>query len=795
MKMKWTLFRKIQLGLTGVLLMVFVIMQFTMSYFIEEAVSRNEEKISIQTAVLLQRNLGVVFNDAIESLQFLETHYYDNMRSDINIERDLFQLTQIKGTIRNAFVIYNDGSFVLEPKADIPADFDPRTREYYKAAYESRKIHWSQPYIDIATKGLVITSAMYIQFKDIDGVIGVDINLNEIPVILSASQIGETGFSLLVSEENRIIADSSLEMIDKPLEVIDDPEFIELNIITGIATTDKGTYYLRRINQSNMRLISFLPHSDVAQSVRQANQFVTLMLLISFLISAILTYFITRRIIKPIKRLEATMKESETSDTMISLEMHTNDEIDTLIRGYNTLAEHVNMQNEELVTLSNNLIESERKLQKQYEKVSELAYTDHLTGLPNRVRFEEETKRYIGDGEPFAMMYMDLDNFKYINDTYGHNYGDVVLQIISKRIKECCLKEHFSSRISGDEFAILSRSISENELGKMAQKLLKTISQPIYYNELEFIITGTIGISQYPYDGKNYEDLLSNADIAVHEAKSLSKNHYLIISTDLRDDMLNRVILENQLLNAISNDELYLSYQSLIDFKTKKEYGFEALCRWENSQLGFVSPEVFIPLAEKTLLINTIGKFVLEEAVCFGSKLYEQTGQFYEMNVNVSLLELHQEGFVDQVVNILDKYNFPSEFLNIELTESVASDSSATIRQKIDKLRMLGIGLSIDDFGSGYSSLNQLTKISVTHLKIDRLLIVEATKDQAVFQLLHGIVEFAHIIDLKVIAEGIEDKHMEMLMMKMNIDYAQGYLYSKPIREKEVYSYLEGHKN
>ncbi|MCH4888449.1 EAL domain-containing protein [Acidaminobacter sp. JC074] len=791
MKFKWTLFRKIQLGLTGVLLMVFIIMQLTMSYFIREAVSRNEEQISIQTAVLLQKNLGVVFNDAIESLQFLENHYYDVSRGDMEIDRDLFQLTEIKGSIRNAFVIYNDGSFILKPEAKIPIDFDPRTRDYYKAAYESRQIHWSQPYVDMATKELVITSAMYIQFQDIDGVIGVDINLNEIPNILSASQIGETGYSLLVSEDNRIIADSNLDLIDRPLDVINDPEFLEMDLITGIAATNKGTYYLRRINQSNMRLISFLPHSDVSRSVSFSTRMVSVLLLIAFFLSSILTYLITRRIIKPIKRLEETMKVSETSDMMIALELNTNDEINTLITGYNTLAEHVNQQNEELITLSNELIESEKELQKQYDKVSELAYTDHLTGLPNRVRFEEETKRYIRDEEDFAMMYMDLDNFKYINDTYGHNYGDVVLQIISKRIKDCCVKNHFSSRISGDEFAILTKHVSEEKLSQMALKLLETISKPIYYNELEFTITGTIGISQYPYDGKNYEDLLSNADIAVHEAKSLSKNHYLIFSTDLRDDMLNRVILENQLLSAITNDELYLSYQPLIDFKSKKVYGFEALCRWENSQLGFVSPEVFIPLAEKTLLINSIGQFVLDEAIRFGAELNKETGRFYEMNVNVSLLELHQEGFVDQVVRTLEKYHFPSEFLNIELTESVASDSSVTIRQRIDKLRMLGIGLSIDDFGSGYSSLNQLTKINVTHLKIDRLLIVEASKDQAVYQLLRGIVEFAHIIDLKVIAEGIEDKHMEMLMLKMNIDYAQGYLYSKPIRDHEVYDYLE----
>ncbi|MBI9014927.1 MAG: EAL domain-containing protein [Clostridiales bacterium] len=791
MKIKLTLYRKIQIIILMTLIIVFVILQLSVSSFVESNTQKNVELSAINTSVLLQKNLDIIFSDAFDSLLFIQKNYVDANRDDESIQDDLRLLTEMKRYIKNAFVTFNDGTFILEPYAVIPSDFDPRTRDYYKAAYESREVNWSAPYIDIATGNLVITSSLYVQFKEIDGVIGVDINLDEIPEILKLSEIGDTGLMLLVNDDNQIISASEVSYINKSLEDLNDKFLIESRLISGNLKTDKGYYYLRRLNQGNMRLIAYLPIEDISNRASEINKEAGWISIFAVIIAGILSYYVIKKTMKPIILLKNTMKASEASETLILLDLKTNDEIDDLIQGYNTLAQNVNTQNEELKSLSEELLSSEHALQKQYDKASELAYKDYLTGLPNRLKFEQQAKIHIADKNPFALFYIDLDNFKYINDTYGHNYGDVVLKIISQRFTECCSGKYFCSRLSGDEFGMLILEPSEERVVSIATKLLELASKPIYYRDLEFSITGSIGISVFPQDGNSFEDLLSNADIAMYEAKGNSKNQYLQFSHDLREELIHRVTLERQLTQALVYNEIYLCYQPLIDFKTKQVKGFEALARWENNKFGFVPPDVFIPIAEKNLFINTMGYFVLEEAIKFGATLKQELGRYYEINVNVSLIQLHLEEFIPRVLLLLKEYNYPPEHLNIEITESVALESNEKIHKKLELLRKAGINLSLDDFGSGYSSLNHLLSMNLTHLKIDRLIIEEAVKDRTVYKLIQGIVEFAHAIDLKVVAEGIEDSNMESLMQQMTIDFAQGYLYSKPINKDDVIPYLK----
>lgn len=790
MKIKLTLYRKIHIIIVIILIIVFVILQVTVSSFVEINTQNDVELSAINTSVLLQQNLDVIFRDAFDSLLFIQKNYIDTNRDEDIIREDLRLLTEIKRYIKNAFVSFNDGTYILEPYAIIPTDFDPRNRDYYKAAYESREVNWSAPYVDIATAKLVITSSLYIQFRDIDGVIGADINLDEIPEILKLSDLGENGLMLLVKDNNQIISASESVYINKSLEYLDDELLNESRLISGKLKTDKGYYYLRRLNQGNMRLIAFLPIEDISNRVSDINRITLLVSIFAVAVAGILSYYFVKETMNPIILLKNTMKKSEDSETLILLDLRTNDEIDDLIQGYNTLALNVNTQNEELKSLSEELVFSEHALQKQYDKASELAYKDYLTGLPNRLKFEQQSKIHIVDKEPFALFYIDLDNFKYINDTYGHNYGDVVLKIISQRFTECCNGQYFASRLSGDEFGMLVLEPSEGEVVSVATKLLELASRPIYYRDLEFSITGSIGISVFPQDGNSFEDLLSNADIAMYEAKGNSKNQYLQFSHDLRDELIHRVTLERQLTQALAYNEIYLCYQPLIDFKTKQVKGFEALARWENKTFGLVPPDVFIPISEKNLFINMMGYFVLEEAIKFGATLKEKMNKYYEINVNVSLIQLHLEEFVPKVLRLLKEYNYPSEYLNIEITESVALESNEKIHKKLELLRRAGINLSLDDFGSGYSSLNHLLSMNLTHLKIDRLIIEEAVKDKTVYKLIQGIVEFAHAIDLKVVAEGIEDTYMESLMQKMTIDFAQGYLYSKPIKKEAIIPYL-----
>lgn len=786
---KWTLYKKIQLILLLFMSITFSISHFTLTELIENTTRQNFKNNVVNTAVLLQQNIEVIFNDATNTLSFINQEYSNKYRNDVLIRDYLMIMNDTKDYIVNSFVAYEDKSYVLVPYTDL-VDFDPTQREWYKQAQEVNTIVWSKPYIDIVTNDLVITGSIHIHLLNTEGVIGLDIKLDSIPGIINKTKIGRNGLVLLVDSEGYIIGDSSNTHMGKTLEVLGDPTLYNSNLITGYLETSKGLYYMRFLSKTDMRLIAYLPHSDLldaAQSPEKTSRFI---LLISLVIGLILSYFLARRITKPISRLTSTMALSKGKDSLIIFNEETNDEINTLIKGYNDLVLSVNSQNNYLKEMSNELKESEEKLQEQYEKVAKLAYIDSLTNMPNRVSFEQQAKVLINSRIKFYLYYIDLDNFKYINDTYGHNYGDFVLQVVSKRFVNCCDGKYFSARLSGDEFGLLVTETERDEVDKIAEKILQIVNDPISFNELDFYVTVSIGISIFPDDGKSFVDLMSNADIAMYEAKRKSKNQFMVFNKTLRSNMLTRISIETKMQSALEQGEFYLTYQPLYNLDNNELCGFEALLRWESDKLGLIMPSEFIPIAERNLFIIPLGYFVLEEAIKFGLIIREKRGQFLEMNVNVSTIQLHLDSFTSDVDYLLEKYDYPRQYLNIEITETLALSNDVIILNKLRDLQKTGIRISLDDFGTGYSSINHLININLSHLKIDRSIIQDAVLKNEVKKLLKGVVDFAHAIDIIVIAEGIENLEMETMVHELNIDIAQGYLYSKPMRDNVVIKFL-----
>lgn len=791
MKFNWTINRKIQMLIVIVLLVVYIVSNLALSQLIEENVRDSFSDNVMNTSLLLQNSTEVMFDDARNSLEFLKGIYEGKTRSNDLVDDYFSVLNETKDYIINTFIAYDDGEFLLVPDVTLPPDFDPRSRAWYKAAYESRDVKWSTPYIDIATGELVITGSVFIELENATGVLGVDIKLDTLPDIINKTKIGDNGFILLVSEDGTIITDSGQNFTNEKIDSLEDEEFLSSNIITGIIQTESGLYSLRRLNGTTIRLIAFLPQKDLLASAMEIQLISSLVLIFALIIGIVISYFLSKRITSPIERLTKTMIESSRKSNLILLDGSGTDETNTLIKGYNRLATHVNKQNHELKLISEDLLQSELKLQIQYEKVTELAYTDYLTGMPNRIKFEIETKKMISNNVKFALFYIDLDNFKNINDTYGHNHGDYVLKKISKRFVECCTGDYLGSRLSGDEFGIIITYDDKEEIVDTANRMLDLLNNPIHYNELEFTITGSIGICYFPESGETFEDLLSNADIAMYEAKSNLKNQYKIFNQELRANLVEKVHIESKLIHSIEKNELFVTYQPLIDFKTKKINGFESLVRWEEESLGLIYPDTFIPIAEHNLFINEIGYFVLEESLKFGNELHKKFGKYFEMSVNVSLVQLHLENFVESVIALIDKYEFPHEYLNLEITESVSLENDIGIQNKLSELKEKGIPISLDDFGTGYSSFNHLISLSLTHLKLDRSLISESTKKEEVRKLIQGLVTFAHAVNLKVVAEGIEDEYTEKMLFEMDIDYAQGYYYSKPVKDEAAIELIE----
>ena len=792
MKYEKTLYRKVQIILFLIILLIFIVALITVSSLVNNTVEETYGNNGLNTVSLLQKNIEVLFNDAYNSLDLIKNQFSDSSSKENRdeIRNFLYLLKETKPYIINAFVAFDDGTYVLEPDVDIREGFDPRQRPWYQKAYQNRYVQWSEPYTDVVTQNIVITGSYYIPFENYGGVVGLDIALEDLPGFLSMHKISDQGYILLVDDQDNIILDSKNQHTNEKLMVIEDDEFLDSQLITGFLKTDKGYYYLRKVVYTDMRLIGFIPESDVRNAAEGVVILSALILLAALLLGLFLARTLLKRITSPIEALTNIIVDNVTSDALIPYDGDSTDEIKALIEGYNRMVVHVNDQREALKSLSTDLMTSEKKLQDQYDKVSEMAYYDYLTLLPNRISFEDKVKASVENKDFFALLYMDLDNFKYINDTYGHHYGDQVLKEIGQRLEKYLKTSTFVARLSGDEFGIMYIYKDLEDLKALSKDILQGIEEPLTINTLTFSMTASIGISLYPQDGKTFERLLSNADIAMYEAKRNLKNQYRVFHPSFRENMIDRLAIESALVAAIEEDEIYLAYQALVDYETKAVIGFEALARFESKKLGPIPPDVFIPIAEHNLFIHTLGYYVLEEALIFGGQLYKEHQRYYEMNVNVSSVQLHHDDFLSDVLELLATHDYPPEYLNLEITESVALDTDTSLHEKLRILRSHGIKISIDDFGTGYSSLNHLIALEISHLKIDRDIILRATEHKIIYQLIKGIVEFAHAMSLQVVAEGIENENMESLMGALGVDLCQGYLYSKPLIKEEVNAFL-----
>jgi diguanylate cyclase (GGDEF)-like protein len=439
--------------------------------------------------------------------------------------------------------------------------------------------------------------------------------------------------------------------------------------------------------------------------------------------------------------------------------------------------------------ISNNDI-TQRKASES--EILKMAYTDGLTGLLNRMRLKEVITKSINNKEQGTMFYINLDNFKSINDTYGHSYGDQVLIELSKRLNFCVDSHCEIARLSGDEFAVVKiDTLSLSAIEGIAKKIIETISKKVVINNLEIYTSASIGAASYPYDAESFEELMVNADISMHKAKSTSKDRFVIFTESIKNEMLLSMNIERHLNQAISHNEFSVYYQPVVRANTGQVVGFEALTRWNNPELGSIPPDVFIPIAEKNKLIIPLGTYVMKESLQFIIALNKKFGTRYEIALNISAIELQQEGYCNSVFDLLDELSYPIEHLNLEITESIALDSNPTIIKNIKLLKESGVPISLDDFGTGYSTFNNLIELPLSHLKLDKDIVQRSVTDDYVYKLLNSIIEFSHKLNIEVIAEGIEDIVMLERMKQINIDFTQGYMYSKPVDSQTLIHLIE----
>ncbi len=425
--------------------------------------------------------------------------------------------------------------------------------------------------------------------------------------------------------------------------------------------------------------------------------------------------------------------------------------------------------------------------QKRYEEmIRHQAFYDSLTNLPNRLllkeRIELEISRAKHTGQKVAVMFLDLDRFKLINDTLGHDIGDKVLKEIAKRLKSCVREDDITSRIGGDEFVILLPGITHEEnVGRIANKILNTIKQPLIIDNHELYLTISIGITICPNDGEDDEVLLTNADIAMYRAKEKGKNNFQLYTPSLNAKALERLELENSLRRALEYKEFVVYYQPKVNTKTEKVTGMEALIRWQHPQWGLVPPQKFIPLAEETGLIVPIGEWVLHTA-CAQNKALQNAGfPPLTVAVNLSVRQFELQDLTKMVLKTLKETGLEPQYLELEITESIAMQNVKHTLDTISKLKAMGVKFSIDDFGTGYSSLSQLSSFSVNKLKIDKSFISKITEEKGNSIIASTVLALGKSLELGVVAEGVENEEQADFCKENNCDEMQGYFFGKPM--------------
>ncbi len=433
-------------------------------------------------------------------------------------------------------------------------------------------------------------------------------------------------------------------------------------------------------------------------------------------------------------------------------------------------------------------------------EMTHLATHDDLTALPNRILLMDRLVQAISRGpwndKYHAVLFLDLDRFKLVNDAHGHDVGDELLRHVASRLVSCLREGDTVSRLGGDEFVIILRDLSNpSDVRKIADKIINTFSTPFLLVDEEFFSTASVGISLYPKDGQSALDLMKKADIAMYRAKSLGKNNFVLYSEEMGKQDARELTLETDLRRAIERNEFELYYQPQVDAKKGIPIGAEALIRWNNPKHGLVSPLEFIPLAEQTGLIIPISQWVMKEAAkqC---KYWQDLGlPPIRVSVNISAIQFERGNIFKDVKNVLKKTNLAPEYLELELTEGTLATNPQAAINTLNKLNDIGIKLSIDDFGTGYSSLSYLKQFCVSTLKIDRCFVKDVLTDSDDAAMCTAIISIAHNLNLHVIAEGVEDNDQLEFLKKHECNTIQGYYFSKPLPNDQFIKYLKNHHN
>lgn len=438
--------------------------------------------------------------------------------------------------------------------------------------------------------------------------------------------------------------------------------------------------------------------------------------------------------------------------------------------------------------------DKEQVIRESRDELKALVYYDGLTALGNRRKFFDRLPQFLGvrstPEEVIALLYINIDNSKLINDTLGHGFGDAFIKGVSSRIERSLTHGEEIYRSGGDEFVILARAPNERVIKDRSDALMKLFAEPLHVNEMDIHTSISVGVAIYPGHAKSPQELMKCADIALFQAKKAGKNRVCFFSISMMAPINERMRIGEKLHGALQRGEFEIHYQPQIRPESGTVASIEALLRWKNPVLGMVSPDTFIPVAEETLLIREIGSWVLRSACAFAKRLHDKGAAGLGVSVNISMVQILQEGFAGMVREAIASSGLDSSLLELEITESVLMESRSNVLAPLAELKAMGVGIALDDFGKGYSSLSYLQQLPITVLKIDKTFVDGISSKDPTASLAGNIVEIGKNLGLVVIAEGVETDDQLSFLRDRKCDKIQGWVYSKALPEAEAERFI-----
>ena len=626
------------------------------------------------------------------------------------------------------------------------------------------------------------------------------VNLSYFQKFMGSITVGKTGGGILLDRDGTVLYHPDQTLIGDTIPLERMAELV-INYNKGLIP-ESGTFECYQGDKVLANGYCIIPEFDwvliVKQNVSELLSITSIILSLLIFLCAVLlgiiilcAHFLTKKLTEPIIALRDAMRTASDGDLNVQSNIKSKNELGELSKNFNKMLHIIKTNYEDLASMHEELLSNEEQLRTNYDHIEYLAYHDTLTNLPNKLAFLDYVNAALvattSTKRSHAVYFVDLDNFKTVNDTLGHEYGDSLLVRTAQILASVIGENDMLARAGGDEFLIFKEGITvQEEAIEFAAKIIECFRTPLELDGEVIYVSMSIGIAVYPQNGLSPNALIKNADIAMYKSKDTGKSKFTLFDAKMEDELNRNTMIIEVLRNAIDNKDVYIQYQPLFEITTKYVIGYEALMRIRSDKLGPLTPEEFIPIAEESGLIIELSSWLLREACLFNKSMIDMGITPRPVSVNISSVQINRPGFTAMLSDILAETGLPPKYLELEITESTLVASIMDATELLASLQEIGVGISLDDFGTGYSSLNYLTKMPINTLKIDKSFIDNICISKKDSNIAEAIIQLAHSLNILVVAEGVEHEEQLKLLTAKHCDIIQGFIFSGPLHPQDL---------